>query len=232
MAATIPAMARRTVMSGADFTPFFSAETLARKPSPIRALQVFFSFSLLSPRLTVFLQKPLVNLPGMISLGGGMPNPSTFPIAGLSMTLADGTSLALTPTETEEALQYSPTPGLPGLTAFLEHFQKTRHAVPAAIAGNTKVAVTTGSQDALAKAFSMLLGPEASLLVETPTYSGSLAYLQPMGVHMAGIPTDAHGLVPDVLAHVLDNWDTLHPRKCKPKSLCVRAWGIPRRCRY
>ena len=39
----------RTVMSGASYTPYFSAETLARKPSPIRALQVLCGNTLKKP---------------------------------------------------------------------------------------------------------------------------------------------------------------------------------------
>jgi DNA-binding transcriptional MocR family regulator len=34
----------------------------------------------------------------------------------------------------------------------------------------------TGSQEGLARTFAMLLNPEDTLLVESPTYSGSLAY--------------------------------------------------------
>lgn len=52
-----------------------------------------------------------MSLPGMISLGGGLPNPMLFPFKKLTMQLEDGTDLALTPDELSVALQYSPTPG-------------------------------------------------------------------------------------------------------------------------
>ena len=80
-----------------DYDSFLTRASLARQPSPIRALQ------------------PLVNLPGMISLGGGMPNPATFPFSRITAELADGTTLELAGSGLEQALQYSPTPGLPPL---------------------------------------------------------------------------------------------------------------------
>ena len=51
----------------------------ARKPSPIRALM------------------PLMRIPGMISLGGGLPNPECFPIEGISLTFSDGKTVPMTP---------------------------------------------------------------------------------------------------------------------------------------
>ena len=51
--------------------------------------------------------QPLVAMPGMISLGGGMPNPSTFPFAKLTAELTDGTSVELSGASLEAALQYA-----------------------------------------------------------------------------------------------------------------------------
>jgi kynurenine/2-aminoadipate aminotransferase len=45
-------------------------------------------------------------IPGMISLGGGLPNPSTFPFQSLSITLSDGSTLPLDGAALKEALQY------------------------------------------------------------------------------------------------------------------------------
>ena len=52
---------------------------------------------------------PLVNLPGMISLGGGMPNLETFPLKSVDLTLKDGTVLKLGADRMNMALQYSET---------------------------------------------------------------------------------------------------------------------------
>jgi kynurenine/2-aminoadipate aminotransferase len=72
-----------------SYERFLTARSIARQPSPIRALQ------------------PFIGLPGMISLGGGMPNPSTFPFSNLSVTTTDGETLNFSGKELDQALQYS-----------------------------------------------------------------------------------------------------------------------------
>jgi len=52
----------------------------------------------------------MLAIPGMVSLGGGMPNPELFPFSGIQFTLKDGTELKLSKAAVAEALQYSPTP--------------------------------------------------------------------------------------------------------------------------
>jgi DNA-binding transcriptional MocR family regulator len=83
----------------------FTAVSAARQPSAIRALQ------------------PLLAVPGMISLGGGMPNPQTFPVTGISLSLRSGETLNLDTVTSATALQYSPTPGLPSLLSHLNRLQ-------------------------------------------------------------------------------------------------------------
>ena len=78
--------------SSVDYASYFSAATLRRQPSAIRALQ------------------PLVALEGMLSLGGGMPNPGLFPVKGLQLTVEGGEELVLDPAELEAALQCAPRP--------------------------------------------------------------------------------------------------------------------------
>jgi hypothetical protein len=51
----------------ADYATYFSTAAAQRRPSAIRALM------------------PLLKVPGMISLGGGMPNPETFPFKKLTV---------------------------------------------------------------------------------------------------------------------------------------------------
>lgn len=148
----------------------------------------------------------------MISLGGGMPNPATFPFSELSVTLEGGESFQLGDDKLGEALQYSATNGLPGFLAHLDSLRASYHgpqtdADAAAESVPRASMVSTGSQDALSKAFEMLLGPGDSLLVESPTYSGSLAFLRPLGRQLCGVQTDGGGLVPEALDELLDGWD-------------------------
>ena len=68
-------------------------------------------------------------------------------------------------------------------------------------------------QDALAKAFDVLLEEGDSLLVESPTYTGALAALKSSGARLVGVPVDGDGLCTSELAKILDTWtDGRKPR--------------------
>jgi kynurenine/2-aminoadipate aminotransferase len=163
----------------------------------------------------------------MISLGGGMPNPSLFPFRAVSFTTDDGTELKPSSKDLEEALQYSQTAGLPELVNRLKRFQDLEHAPQRPV----DIIVTPGSQDGLAKLFDMLVedGPDGSILVESPTYSGSLAYLHAKGCNLVGVPTDASGLDPRLLDKLLCEWDQnnnkKHNNKPKPRILYTIPTG-------
>jgi len=169
-----------------SYAHFLTPTAAARAPSAIRSLQ------------------PLLKTPGMLSLGGGMPNPSTFPIESISFRLTSGAALELDPQETREALQYAPTPGLASLHKYLIELQRSEHRPPRE--ENIRVCVSTGSQESLACAFSALIKAGDSVLVESPTYSGSLAYLHPLGAQLTGIPTDGEGLIPSECDRILTSW--------------------------
>ena len=86
-----------------------------------------------------------VGKPGVISLGGGMPNPETFPFSGIKVELKSGDTIELTPQEVSQALQYSATPGLPELVRRLSNMQLAEHSPPAAAKG-FQLSITVGSQ--------------------------------------------------------------------------------------
>eukprot|EP01135_Chromosphaera_perkinsii_P010381 Nk52_evm53s2118 gene=Nk52_evmTU53s2118 len=197
-----------------------------RKPSPIRALQ------------------PLVGLPGMISLGGGMPNPSTFPFDSFSFTLKteDGEAgneedmvIHLPKKDIETMLQYSQTPGLIPLTTLLSDLILREHCPPyveplrerrkggeeetrKAIAKEFSLCVTTGSQDGLAKAFELFFDEKSSILAATPCYSGALASLEPVNGNLIGVDTDEQGIIPESLEKVLSEFDPACGYK-RPRAL-------------
>lgn len=207
-AAAAKAPARWATASGTpEYESYFSAQSLARQPSPIRALQ------------------PLLAIDGVISLGGGMPNPETFPLEGASFTVRGGHTMELTAAELNAALQYSPTPGIPMLTDEWLRIQRRVHTPPPAADADLAVAFTTGSQEALARAFAMLCGPEDTLIIENPTYSGSLAYLGPLGCRIAEVETDGEGLVPASLRALLDGWADNNPGRKKPRVLYTIPTG-------
>ena len=103
--------------------------------------------------------------PGVISLGGGMPSPASFPIdairAAYDAELAENGPAAV---------QYSTTEGETPLREWVAE-RETAKGVPT---DPDQVLITAGSQqalDLLAKAF---VEPGAPVLVESPTYLGAI----------------------------------------------------------
>jgi kynurenine/2-aminoadipate aminotransferase len=187
-----------------DVKDFLSAVASKRQPSPTRTLI------------------PLMKIPGMLSLGTGVPNPACFPFTAMSFTLTSGETVALTPEELSESLQYSATPGVPALLEQLRELQLRDHT-PGYDASELSISVSTGSQDALAKAFGMLINPGDTVLVENPTYSGALAILRPLGANLVGVDVDSEGLVPSSLAAALAKLPTSGAQK--PRVLYTIVTG-------
>ncbi|RHY28347.1 hypothetical protein DYB32_006034 [Aphanomyces invadans] len=150
-----------------------------------------------------------------------MPNPTTFPFESMSIKLKSGQTMDLRGPTLQQALQYSPTPGLPELVQIISTRMEDEHEPPA-LSEPRMLSITTGSQDALYKAFEMLIDEDDSLLVETPTYSGTLAHLHAVNCNLVTVRTDGQGLVPEHLASILDNWDSI---KKKPKVLYTIPTG-------
>lgn len=196
------AIVRRPFASAGDPLRFVAPLARRRKPSPIRALQ------------------PLLELPGMISLGGGMPNPDLFPISGIDFTMTTGHKISLSNKEVAEALQYNATQGMPLLLKELTLLQQRQHKPHYS---DWSIAVTTGSQDGLWKAFELMVSPGDNLLVENPTYAGALAWLHPFNCKLIGVDTDKDGLVPESLTAALSKFAPGDPNK--PKVLYTIPTG-------
>eukprot|EP01059_Diplonema_ambulator_P003399 TRINITY_DN13082_c0_g2_i1.p1 TRINITY_DN13082_c0_g2~~TRINITY_DN13082_c0_g2_i1.p1 ORF type:complete len:438 (+),score=109.91 TRINITY_DN13082_c0_g2_i1:51-1316(+) len=189
-------------MGKIDPLTFLSKRYSGRKPSAIRKI--------VSDNMGV---------PGMLSLAGGLPNPKVFPISGMSIKLTDGSELSVGADSVAEGLQYSASQGMPRLVKQLKEMQLRVHSPPTEV----EVVVGTGSQSLLTQTFDMLLNPGDSLLVEAPTYPGSLAALQPIRPSYAPIPTDAQGIIPSALREILDTWD--ESQSPKPRVLYTIPTG-------
>eukprot|EP00123_Amoebidium_parasiticum_P001249 comp12292_c0_seq1/m.7123 comp12292_c0_seq1/g.7123 ORF comp12292_c0_seq1/g.7123 comp12292_c0_seq1/m.7123 type:complete len:450 (-) comp12292_c0_seq1:161-1510(-) len=178
-----------------DYESFLTQSSKARKPSPIRALT------------------PLLSIPGMISLGGGLPNPVCFPFASMDLTLRTGEKLSIEGKDLAAALQYSESRGLPPLRQIFKKMLIAEHS-PKMAQDQWDLCITTGSQDGLGKVLEMLVDRGDNILVESPTYSGTLGLLRPLGCNLIGVATDGQGLVPESMEQILTSWDS---RKQGPK---------------
>uniref|UniRef100_A0A8C5AFK5 Aminoadipate aminotransferase n=1 Tax=Gadus morhua TaxID=8049 RepID=A0A8C5AFK5_GADMO len=149
--------------------------------------------------------------PSMISLAGGAPNPNTFPFRSASFTMNDGSTFSFDESLMKRALQYSASTGIPELVAWMKKLQRDLHNPPSVSyspeRGQMDLCVTTGSQEGLCKVFEMLVNPGDNVLLDSPTYSGTLAALQPLGCNLINVASDEHGMVPAALKEVLSRWD-------------------------
>lgn len=193
-----------------NYARFLTAVSAARKPSPIRIL-------------TELQQR---SPPSLISLAGGAPNPNTFPFLSANIQLKNGQTVGFDETLMKRALQYSASNGIPELLKWMKTLQKDLHNPPTAAyspeKGQMDMCVTTGSQEGLCKVFEMLVNPGDNVLLDAPTYSGTLAALQPLGCNLINVSSDQHGMIPSALKEVLSRWvpSQVHePGSSAPKVL-------------
>ncbi|KAJ6583625.1 pyridoxal phosphate-dependent transferase [Mycena vulgaris] len=171
---------------------------------------------------------PLENIPGMISLLAGRPNPSTFPFESITMKLKpmlagmpaptgedDSFTLTLEGDVLNEAFQYGGTAGVPRFLDWLEAFQT--HVHKRVQDGTWTVSVGSGSQDLMYKA--SLIDDGDSVLIETPFYAGSLGFLATLPGSLIEVNADSQGLNPANLESILSSWEATYPGKQFPKLL-------------
>ena len=174
-----------------DLTAFYSKNARSMKRSEIREL------------LKVTRQ------PDMISFGGGLPAPQTFPVKDIedisSQILREKGALAL---------QYGPTEGeMP----FREEIAKWMSREKPGIKPEN-ILVTSGSQQGLDILGKVFLDPNDNVIVELPTYIGGLQAFTAYRCKLIGVPQDNEGMKTDRLEKVLDR---LAQRKKKPKFIYV-----------
>jgi len=162
-------------MDGETFR--FSPIAAALEPSPIREL-----FKVISQ-------------PGMISFAGGLPAPDAFPVEAFAdcaeVLRTDGRML----------LQYGASEGYGPLREIL------LDRMSAFLGFNVspdQLLVTSGAQQVVDLMARALLEPGDTVVVEAPTYPGTLHTLRMAGARFAAVPCDGDGMVVDDLPGVVD----------------------------
>ncbi len=141
----------------------------------------------------------LTESPDVISFAGGLPAPEVFPveqIAAITQRILQKAG--------PQALQYSATEGYRPLRELLAQMA-SQQGMNVTV---ENVLITTGSQQGLDLLGKILIDPGDALLVEAPTYMGTLQAWAPYGAEYVTLPSDENGLILDGLDAVLQK----HPK--------------------
>ncbi|MCC6049764.1 MAG: PLP-dependent aminotransferase family protein [Thermofilum sp.] len=130
----------------------------------------------------------------VISLGGGVPDPASFPMEEIRRIILD-----VLEERGAAALQYAPTEGLDELRGEIARFMSRRGVR----AGEENVLVTSGSQEALELIARVFIDPGDPVLSENPTYLGAIQAFAVYGPRMVGVPMDEAGLRVDAMETAL-----------------------------
>lgn len=184
-----------------NYGRFLTDIAKARQPSPLR----LFAKYLVNPS------------PTLINMSAGYPNPETFPFKSAEIHIKNGPAIDISSDMMKTALQYSNAQGLPKLLSWLKTLQSVVHcpptsSLPSENDSHMEMLVTPGSQDAIVRAMECLLNPGDSILLEEPTYPGSLAFMIPQGYRSLKVQGDGDGILPESLLEVLSRWT---PHKCR-----------------
>ena len=132
----------------------------------------------------------LTELPGIISLAGGLPSPDTFPIEAMR----EATTRVLRDAP-REALQYAASEGYAPLREWVAA-EMTTHGLQA---DASQVLITTGSQQGLDLVGKALIDTGSKVAVESPTYLGALQAFTPYEPEFVAVECDDEGPLPEAL---------------------------------
>ncbi|KAI9230104.1 MAG: aromatic amino acid aminotransferase C56E4.03 [Piptocephalis tieghemiana] len=173
----------------------FSREAQARGPSPLKSLLPYMG-------------------PGVISLGGGLPHPSTFPFLDMTVNVRSPSStrdtspsltLHVPHTSREGAgspafstlLQYGGGVGYPSFQAWAKGEMERIGATPGYEGWD--VVQTAGNTDGIDKTLRVLCNPGDTVFVEQYCYPGFVESARAMGLQLYAVEMDEEGMVPESL---------------------------------
>ena len=127
----------------------------------------------------------LTQLPGMISLAGGLPNPKAFPIEVIRKCIDK-----VFENHILDALQYGTTEGLPRLRAVLAERMKNVKGIDCEM---HDVLITNGAQQALTLLAFTFLNPGDTVITGAPTYLGATQAFHAYEAQCEPIPLTGEG---------------------------------------
>lgn len=163
--------------------------------------------------------------PGLVSLGGGLPSSEYFPVDELSVKVPeigrfaaktvhesgmvltagkDDMANGLSDFDIATSFQYGQGSGSAQLLRWMVEHTEIVHDPPYQ---DWSVTMTVGSTSALDMALRMFAKPGDWVLSEEYTFPAAVEAMAPMGVRVAAVEMDEHGMLPSSLDAILSTWD-------------------------
>lgn len=140
--------------------------------------------------------------PEMISFGGGLPNPDSFPLGEVQEILNDQFKII-----GKKMLQYGPTEGVEKLRVELSKRLNEKEGIDCS---PSNIIQTTGSQQGLYTLGRVFADPGDYVITEAPTYVDAIVSFRTLGIRMVGVGMDSEGMKMDSLRETLKKYP--HPR--------------------
>lgn len=125
-------------------------------------------------------------MPGVISFGGGLPDPENFPVEEVREITGNWDRA-----KTERAMQYGTTTGY---TPLVENIKKRMAEKKNIKLDGQEIIVTTGAQQGLSLVANIFLNPGDTILVEEPSFIGGVAAFLAGRAQIESIPLLDDGL--------------------------------------
>jgi len=154
-----------------------------KEPSPIRELVGY------------------LKVDGMISLGGGYPNPDTFVFDRLDVGFKGGATTCLDGSDLVAASQYGPSNAHPGLAREIIAWHKAKDGVDM---DASELVVLNGSQEGLFMMPYIFCDADDSIALSEPAYPGALSAFKSFTRNFVSVPLDADGMDTSALEAKLD----------------------------
>jgi len=151
----------------------------------------------------------LTQKPEVISFGGGLPSPESFPISEMKEIIYE-----LLDEDGPGALQYGATEGVPELRRILvKRYQEEGLNIEL-----DNLSITTSSQQGLYILGKIFLDKGDRIICGLPSYLGGISAFSTFGADMHGIPFDDKGMRSDKLEEKLREF---HNQGTKPKFIYI-----------
>jgi len=141
----------------------------------------------------------LIQKPDIISFAGGLPNPKAFPVEETRKIINE-----LLDEKGEKVLQYGSTEGIVPLRKELAKMMKGRGMD----VDHENILITHGSQQGLDLLSKVMLDPDDTIIVGSPTYLGATGAFRAFEANMETVPVHDDGMDMDMLRKKLKNLKT------------------------